>query len=160
MTENIPPEALEVARQERATLHHQPSPAETTIRDLAAVLHPDDAAARARYITKHLHHLRTHAYTGDDDALLDTLRTLHQQRERIDRATRLLLAYARTTPAIGSLYRLRDLADAAGVSISSARSMWDASTVEQINAALGRDAPGAGEVDETGEAAEAAGGHG
>lgn len=124
MTSHLPPEALEVARQERDSLHHHPTSDENTIHDLAALLHPHDAAAATTYTAKHLHHLRTDTYPGDADALLDTLRELRLQRERIDRATRLLLAYARTVPASGAPYRLRDLADAAGISISSARSMW------------------------------------
>lgn len=140
MTTELPPEALEVARQERNALPRRTTPDEATIRDLAALLHPDNAADRHRYSAKHHHHLHTQAYSGDDDALLDTLRTLHQQRERIDRATRLLLAYARTSPAVGAPYRLRDLADAAGVSISSARSMWDETTVAEIARLLHRGA--------------------
>jgi hypothetical protein len=54
------------------------------------------------------------------DALLDAIRAVRQRKEQADQDMRLLLAYARehVTPRP---YRLADLADAAGMSISGVR---------------------------------------
>jgi AraC-like DNA-binding protein len=54
------------------------------------------------------------------DALLEANRTARKRKEKADHDTRLLLAYARehVTPRP---YRLADLADAAGLSISGVR---------------------------------------
>jgi AraC-like DNA-binding protein len=57
------------------------------------------------------------------DALLEALRTVRQRKEKADQDMRLLLAYARehVTPRP---YRLADLAQAAGMSISGVRTAY------------------------------------
>ncbi|HLW95925.1 MAG TPA: hypothetical protein VKS25_11155 [Solirubrobacteraceae bacterium] len=70
------------------------------------------------------------------DPLLTTLAGLRRQRHELDAAIRRLLAYGRefTRPRA---YRLADLADAAGMSISGVRTAYDAEDVEQVAAATG-----------------------
>ena len=64
------------------------------------------------------------------DALLSALRDARQRKEQADRDLRLLLAYAREiiTPRP---YRLADVAEAAGMSISGVRSAYNRDDVER-----------------------------
>jgi hypothetical protein len=70
------------------------------------------------------------------DPLLTTLAGLRRQRHDLDAAIRRLLAYGRefTSPRP---YRLADLADAAGMSISGVRTAYDAAEVAQVAEATG-----------------------
>jgi hypothetical protein len=65
------------------------------------------------------------------DPLLTTLAGLRRQRLDLDAAMRRLLAYGRefTRPRP---YRLADLADAAGMSISGVRTAYDAEEIAQV----------------------------
>ena len=64
------------------------------------------------------------------DALLEAIRTARQRKEKADQDMRLLLAYARehVTPRP---YRLADLADAAGMSISGVRTGYSQADIDQ-----------------------------
>lgn len=70
------------------------------------------------------------------DPLLTTLAGLRRQRHGLDAAIRRLLAYGRefTRPRP---YRLADLADAAGMSISGVRTAYDVDEIEQVARATG-----------------------
>jgi hypothetical protein len=70
------------------------------------------------------------------DPLLTTLAGLRRQRHDLDAAMRRLLAYGRefTRPRP---YRLADLADAAGMSISGVRTAYDAEEIAQVADATG-----------------------
>ncbi|MGH3495408.1 MAG: hypothetical protein ACRDQ1_19565 [Sciscionella sp.] len=70
------------------------------------------------------------------DPLLTTLAGLRRQRHDLDAAMRRLLAYGRefTSPRP---YRLADLADAAGMSISDVRTAYDAEEIAQVAHATG-----------------------
>lgn len=72
----------------------------------------------------------------DHDPLLTTLAGLRRQRHDLDAAMRRLLAYGRefTRPRP---YRLADLADAAGMSISGVRTAYDADEIRQVSQATG-----------------------
>lgn len=78
------------------------------------------------------------------DPLLTTLAGLRRQRLELDSAMRRLLAYGREFVRPRP-YRLVDLADAAGMSISGVRTAYDAEDVAQVVAATGLTAirPGA-----------------
>jgi hypothetical protein len=71
------------------------------------------------------------------DPLLTALAGLRSQRLRLEAEMRLLIAYGRrfTHPRP---YKLIDLADAAGMSISGVRTAYEAGEVEQVAEALGR----------------------
>lgn len=70
------------------------------------------------------------------DPLLTTLAGLRRQRLELDSAIRRLLAYGREFVRPRP-YRLVDLADAAGMSISGVRTAYDADDVAQVTAATG-----------------------
>ncbi|MFZ1992946.1 MAG: hypothetical protein WAU75_02465 [Solirubrobacteraceae bacterium] len=72
----------------------------------------------------------------EHDPLLTTLAGLRRQRHDLDGAMRRLLAYGRefTRPRP---YRLADLADAAGMSISGVRTAYDAEEIAQVADATG-----------------------
>ena len=74
---------------------------------------------------------------GSIDPLLSTLASLRAQRLRLEAETRLLIAYARrfTHPRP---YKLIDLAEAAGMSISGARIAYDDDEIDQLAELLGR----------------------
>lgn len=74
-----------------------------------------------------------------DDALLDQLRSLRVQREEVEHATKLLLTYARTVPARDRKYRLRELAEASGIAISSIRDLISEAQMEDIERILSLD---------------------
>jgi hypothetical protein len=63
------------------------------------------------------------------DALLETLRTVRQRKQRADQDMRLLLAYAREH-AKPRPYRLADLAEAAGISISGVRTAYSQADID------------------------------
>ena len=70
------------------------------------------------------------------DPLLTTLAALRRQRHDLDAAMRRLLAYGRefTRPRP---YRLTDLADAAGMSISGVRTAYDTEEIAHVAHATG-----------------------
>jgi hypothetical protein len=70
------------------------------------------------------------------DPLLTTLATLRRQRHDLDAAMRRLLAYGREFIRPRP-YRLTDLADAAGMSISGVRTAYDAEEIAQVAQATG-----------------------
>ena len=74
------------------------------------------------------------------DPVLTTLAGLRRQRLELDAAMRRLLAYGREFVRPRP-YRLVDLADAAGMSISGVRTAYDGEDVAQVAAATGL-APG------------------
>ena len=88
------------------------------------------------------------------DPLLTTLAALRRPRHDLDAAMRRLLAYGRefTRPRP---YRLTDLADAAGMSISGVRTAYDADEIMQVAQATGLK-PVGGQTT-TGQMAEPAG---
>lgn len=88
------------------------------------------------------------------DPLLTTLAALRRPRHDLDAALRRLLAYGRefTRPRP---YRLTDLADAAGMSISGVRTAYDADEIMQVAQATGLK-PVGGQTT-TGQMAEPAG---
>jgi hypothetical protein len=71
----------------------------------------------------------------DPDPVLAAIRDAGHRREQADRELRLLIAYARegVTPRP---YRLADLAEAAGMSISGVRIAYTTADTEYINARL------------------------
>jgi hypothetical protein len=81
--------------------------------------------------------LRTAWDEGGIDPLLSSLASLRQQRLRLEAEMRLLLAYGRrfTHPRP---YKLVDLANAAGMSISGVRISYDQEEVAQAADILGR----------------------
>jgi hypothetical protein len=74
---------------------------------------------------------------GGIDPLLSTLAGLRAQRLRLEADMRLLIAYARrfTHPRP---YKLIDLAEAAGMSISGVRIAYDDEELDQLTEILGR----------------------
>jgi hypothetical protein len=70
------------------------------------------------------------------DPLLTTLAGLRRQRHELDATIRRLLAYGREFVRPRP-YRLVDLADAAGMSISGVRTAYDAEDVVQVSASTG-----------------------
>lgn len=72
----------------------------------------------------------------DGDPLLTALAGLRRQRLELEAAMRRLLAYGREY-ARPRPYRLVDLADAAGMSISGVRTAYDHDDVQQVHAATG-----------------------
>jgi AraC-like DNA-binding protein len=72
------------------------------------------------------------------DVLLEALSAARQRRKQADRDTRLLLAYARehVTPRP---YRLADLAEAAGMSISGVRIAYSQADIELAARVIGAD---------------------
>jgi hypothetical protein len=70
------------------------------------------------------------------DPLLTTLAGLRRQRHDLDAAMRRLLAYGREFSRPRP-YRLADLADAAGMSISGVRTAYDADEIRQVARATG-----------------------
>lgn len=70
------------------------------------------------------------------DPLLTTLAGLRRPRLELDAAIRRLLAYGREFVRPRP-YRLVDLADAAGMSISGVRTAYDAEDVAQVTASTG-----------------------
>jgi hypothetical protein len=70
------------------------------------------------------------------DPLLTTLAGLRRQRLELEAATRRLLAYGREFSRPRP-YRLIDLADAAGMSISGIRTAYDQDDIRQVQAATG-----------------------
>jgi hypothetical protein len=70
------------------------------------------------------------------DPLLATLAGLRRQRHDLDAAIRRLLAYGREF-ARPRPYRLADLADAAGMSISGVRTAYEAEEIAQVADATG-----------------------
>lgn len=81
--------------------------------------------------------LRTAWSEGGEDPLLSALADLRRQRLRLEEELRLLIAYARrfTHPRP---YRLIDLANATGMSISGVRTAYEADEVGQVAEILGR----------------------
>jgi hypothetical protein len=74
---------------------------------------------------------------GDEDPLLSMLSGLRHQRLRVEAEMRMLIAYGRrfTHPRP---YKLIDLANAAGMSISGVRTAYEEEEVDQVADILGR----------------------
>jgi len=74
---------------------------------------------------------------GDEDPLLSVLSDLRQQRLRLEAEMRMLIAYGRrfTHPRP---YKLIDLANAAGMSISGVRTAYEEEEIDQVTEVLGR----------------------
>jgi hypothetical protein len=119
--------------------------------DIAAVLNPmpapadpeqdDDWGAPAARVAdereEEAQQLRLAWEEGGIDPLLSTLAGLRAQRLRLEADMRLLIAYARrfTHPRP---YKLIDLAEAAGMSISGVRIAYDDDELGQLAELLGR----------------------
>jgi hypothetical protein len=119
--------------------------------DIAALLNPmpapaaeeqdDDWGAPAARVweerEEEARQLRLSWEDGGIDPLLATLANLRAQRLRMEADMRLLIAYARrfTHPRP---YKLIDLAEAAGMSISGVRIAYDAEELDQLAELLGR----------------------
>jgi hypothetical protein len=86
---------------------------------------------------RHAESLRLAWDEGGVDPLLSTLAQLRQERLRLEADMRLLIAYGRrfTHPRP---YKLIDLANAAGMSISGVRTAYDDEEVEQAADILSR----------------------
>jgi hypothetical protein len=72
------------------------------------------------------------------DALLEAIRAVHQRKERADQDMRLLLAYAREHVSPRP-YRLADLAQAAGISISGVRTAYNQADIDHPARAVAAD---------------------
>lgn len=82
---------------------------------------------------------------GEEDPLLSMLERLRAQRLRLEADMRLLIAYGRsfTHPRP---YKLIDLANAAGMSISGVRTAYDAGEIDQAAEILNRHPVAAADV--------------
>jgi hypothetical protein len=82
---------------------------------------------------------------GEEDPLLSMLERLRAQRLRLEADMRLLIAYGRsfTHPRP---YKLIDLANAAGMSISGVRTAYDAGEIDQVAEILNRHPAAAADV--------------
>ena len=99
---------------------------------------PSDTAEHARRREVIAQRLRAGAAGAahGGDPLLATLAAVRRQRLELEAATRRLLAYGREF-ARPRPYRLIDLADAAGMSISGIRTAYDQDDIRQVQAATG-----------------------
>ncbi len=75
------------------------------------------------------------------DFLLEMLRDARRRRDQADREIRLLLAFAREHSRPRP-YRLAELAEATGMSISGVRTAYTAADIEQVNAVITATYPG------------------
>ena len=73
----------------------------------------------------------------DEDPLLSTLDSLRARRLRLEADMRLLIAYGRRF-VYPRPYKLIDLAEAAGMSISGVRTAYDTDEIDQAAGILGR----------------------
>jgi hypothetical protein len=116
--------------------------------DIAAVLHPmpapseeDDWGGPPEQVWQErdetAQQLRLAWEEGGVDPLLSTLESLRNERLRLEENMRLLIAYARrfTHPRP---YKLIDLAEAGGMSISGVRIAYDDEELGQLAELLGR----------------------
>ena len=119
--------------------------------DIAAVLHPmpvpsedsedDDWGPPSGQVLEErdetAQQLRLAWEDGGVDPLLSTLEGLRNERLRLEAEMRLLIAYARrfTHPRP---YKLIDLAEAGGMSISGVRIAYDDDELDQLSELLGR----------------------
>ncbi|HEY5356189.1 MAG TPA: hypothetical protein VIJ82_00585 [Streptosporangiaceae bacterium] len=69
------------------------------------------------------------------DLLLTALRDARHRRDQADQDIRLLLAYAREV-VLPRPYRLADLAEASGMSVSGVRTAYTAADVDHVTALL------------------------
>jgi AraC-like DNA-binding protein len=121
-----------------------------TFADIAALLHPmpahtddddefygDMAEGVLRERDELAENLRLAWDHGEEDPLLSMLEQLRAQRLRLEAEMRLLIAYGRcfTHPRP---YKLIDLANAAGMSISGVRTAYDAEEIDQAAEILHR----------------------
>lgn len=74
---------------------------------------------------------------GDLDPLLSTLSGLRRERLRLEAEMRMLIAYGRRFSRPRP-YKLIDLANAAGMSISGVRTAYEAEEIKQVGGILGR----------------------
>jgi len=135
--------------------------------DIAALLHPvpvpadseqdDDWGPPASVWEEReeeARQLRLSWEEGGTDPLLATLAGLRAQRLRLEADMRLLIAYGRRF-VYPRPYKLIDLAEAAGMSISGVRTAYDSDEIDQAAGILGRSPAPAAET-----AAEPGGGNG
>jgi len=121
-----------------------------TFADIAALLNPmpartddddefygDMASGVLREREELAENLRLAWEEGEEDPLLSILERLRTQRLRLEADMRLLIAYGRcfTHPRP---YKLIDLANAAGMSISGVRTAYDADEIDQAAEILHR----------------------
>ena len=78
--------------------------------------------------------------TTKDDPLLAALADAAERKQRADHDIRLLLAYAREQVQPRP-YRLADLADAAGMSVSGVRTAYTRADIDKLLALTGAHAP-------------------
>jgi hypothetical protein len=102
---------------------------------------PDSSEASTDYILQEREELaeslRNSWSYEDVDPVLSTLTGLRSQRLRLEAEMRLLIAYGRhfTHPRP---YKLIDLANAAGMSISGVRTAYEPEEIDQVAEILGR----------------------
>lgn len=98
-------------------------------------------ADRRRLVAERLREsANARGYGGD--VLLSTLASIHRQRLELDAAARRILAYAREFVEPRP-YRLVDLAEASGMSVSGVRTAYDDDDIENVARIL-RTIPGGG----------------
>lgn len=88
---------------------------------------------RSDFIRRYRRKVARNVLVGGDDALLDQLRALRNQKEEVARRIRVLLAYSRTTPPKGRKYRLRDLSEVTGLPISSIRDLITSEELQELS---------------------------
>ena len=97
---------------------------------------PDDDPATAELLRRVDQQRRT--YRGDGpDPVLTAIADAHRQRAEASQRLRLLIAYARECIQPHG-YRLADLADAAGMSISGVRIAYDRHDIEAVHQRIPR----------------------
>lgn len=132
-----------LVEQESANQPRSATVDERTIDEVAHLLYPPDKNAstrdatvadegRAAFIHTYRSRLSRGSLSDADDVLFDQLRYLRGQRDEIDRRIRVLLAYARTVPPGGRKYRLRELSEAAGLSMSTVRNRVEVEQLREI----------------------------
>lgn len=104
--------------------------------DDAAAGRPQQAAERRAVVADRLRAGADLNGAYDGDPLLTALAGLRRQRLELEAAMRRLLAYGREF-ARPRPYRLVDLADAAGMSVSGVRTAYDRDDVLEVHAATG-----------------------
>lgn len=126
-------------------------PTYNSAEDIAAILSPlpafgpDDDPMTVDAVTEQVLAERTDTVQGLEaawdqdgaDLLLDTLAHLRRQRLRLEEQMRLLVAYGRHFTPVRP-YRLTELAEAVGMSISGVRTSYDGDELDTVAAILNR----------------------
>lgn len=128
-----------IEKEDPPTQEQEKGVDELLIQEVAHLLYPLNARESPRttdernlFTQRYRRQLSRGAFVGGDDVLLDQLRGLRQQQEEASRRIKVLVAYARTTPPGGRKYRLRELADATGIPISSIRGLITDAELREI----------------------------